>query len=32
MFYQYLTDYLLNLIKGFVFPDPELPIINILYG
>ena len=29
IFYQYLVDCLLNL---FVFPDPEPPIINILYG
>ena len=28
--YQYLVDSL--LINAFVFPNPEPPIVNILYG
>ena len=32
IFYQYLTDCLLELIMHLFFPDPEAPIINILYG
>ena len=30
IFYQYLVDFLLDLIMHF-FPNPEPPIMNILY-
>ena len=31
-FYQYLIGRLIKLNNGFVIPDSDPPVINILYG